>query len=138
MKCLLKSVRFHLADSYDLAMHFAWKAFQFQASLCLHQRVGHRPLSAAEITRIGSMSNKRRIKSASAVPPTWVDRTSNNEEEMAATKIQATFRGYFLRKLARAYVKGQYPKLLFFSETLSFHLSLLQAAGKKMTNVLTL
>ncbi|XP_078372473.1 androglobin-like isoform X6 [Oculina patagonica] len=106
MKCLLKSVRFHLADSYDLAMHFAWKAFQFQASLCLHQRVGHRPLSAAEITRIGSMTNKRRIKSASAVPPTWVDRTSNNEEETAATKIQATFRGYFLRKLARGYVKG--------------------------------
>lgn len=106
MRCLLKSVRFHLADSYDLAMHFAWKAFQFQASLCLHQRVGQRPLSAAEITRIGSITNKRRIKSAAVVPPTWVDRTSNNEEETAATKIQATFRGYFLRKLARAYVKG--------------------------------
>ena len=87
-------------------MHFAWKAFQFQASLCLHQRVGHRPLSAAEITRIGSMTNNRRLKSASAVPPTWVDRTSNSEEETAATKIQATFRGYFLRKLARGYVKG--------------------------------
>ena len=109
MRCLLKSVRFQLADSYDLAMHFAWKAFQFQASLCLHQRVGHRPLSAAEITRIGSITNKRRIKSAAAVPPTWVDRTSNNEEETAATKIQATFRGYFLRKLARAYVKGKFP-----------------------------
>lgn len=108
MKCLLKSVRFNLADSYDLAMHFAWKAFQFQASLCLHQRVGHRPLSAAEITRIGSMTKKRTIKSAPAVPPTWVDRTSNSEEEAAATKIQASFRGYFLRKLARAYVKGQY------------------------------
>ena len=106
IKCLLKTVRFHLADSYDLAMHFAWKAFQFQASLCLHQRVGHRPLSAAEITRIGSMKNKRRLKSASEVPPTWVDRTSNSEEENAATKIQATFRGFFLRKLVRAYVKG--------------------------------
>lgn len=52
------------------------------------------------------MTNKRHIKSAAAVPPTWVDRTSNNEEETAATKIQATFRGYFLRKLAQAYVKG--------------------------------
>ena len=89
-------------------MHFAWKAFQFQASLCLHQRVGHRPLSAAQITRIGSMTNKRRLKSASAVPPAWVDRKSNNEEEIAAAKIQATFRGYFLRKLARAYVKGMF------------------------------
>lgn len=106
MRCLLKSVRFYLADSYDLPMHFAWKAFQFQASLCLHQRVGHRPLSAAEITRIGSMTKKRAVKSAGAVPPTWVDRTSNSEEEGAATKIQAAFRGYFLRKLARAYVKG--------------------------------
>ena len=106
IKCLLKTVRFHLADSYDMAMHFAWKAFQFQASLCLHQRVGHRPLSAAEITRIGSMSAKRRLKSASAVPPTWVDRTSNSEEENAAARIQATFRGYFLRKLSRGYVKG--------------------------------
>lgn len=54
------------------------------------------------------MTKKRTIKSAPAVPPTWVDRTSNSEEEAAATKIQASFRGYFLRKLARAYVKGQY------------------------------
>lgn len=103
-------MKFHLADSYDLPMHFAWKAFQFQASLCLHQRVGHRPLSAAEITRIGSMRNTRRLKSSSAVPPTWIDRTSNNEEEAAATKIQATFRGYFLRKLARGYVKGMFAR----------------------------
>lgn len=115
MRCLLKSVRFHLADSYDLPMHFAWKAFQFQASLCLHQRVGHRPLSAAEITRIGSMTKKRAVKSAGAVPPTWVDRTSNSEEEGAATKIQATFRGYFLRKLARAYVKGWCGALKFLT-----------------------
>ena len=115
MRCLLKSVRFHLADCYDLPMHFAWKAFQFQASLCLHQRVGHRPLSAAEITRIGSMTKKRAVKSAGAVPPTWVDRTSNSEEEGAATKIQAAFRGYFLRKLARAYVKGWCGALKFLT-----------------------
>ncbi|XP_015772196.1 PREDICTED: androglobin-like [Acropora digitifera] len=106
IKCLLRSVRYHLADSYDLAMHFAWKAFQFQASLCLFQRVGHRPLSAEEITQIGSRPSKRRLGSRSAVPPTWVDRTSSTEEEMAATKIQAQFRGYYVRKLSRAYVKG--------------------------------
>ena len=53
------------------------------------------------------MSAKRRLKSASAVPPTWVDRTSNSEEENAAARIQATFRGYFLRKLLRGYVKGR-------------------------------
>ena len=87
-------------------MHFAWKAFQFQASLCLFQRVGHRPLSAEEITQIGSRPSKRRLGSRSAVPPTWVDRTSSTEEEMAATKIQAQFRGYYVRKLSRAYVKG--------------------------------
>ncbi|XP_068698412.1 androglobin-like isoform X1 [Montipora foliosa] len=104
-KCLLRTVRYHLADSYDLAMHFAWKAFQFQASLCFYQRVGRRPLSAEEITQIGSRPIKRRLTS-SAVTSTWVDRTSNAELKMAATKIQATFRGYFVRKLARAYVKG--------------------------------
>lgn len=106
IKCLLRSVQYHLADSYDLAMHFAWKAFQFQASLCLFQRVGHRPLSAEQITQIGSRPSKRRLGSRSAVPPTWVDRTSSTEEEMAATKIQAQFRGYYVRKLSRAYVKG--------------------------------
>ena len=52
------------------------------------------------------MTAKRRLKSAPAVPPTWVDRTSNSEEENAAARIQATFRGYFLRKLSRGYVKG--------------------------------
>ena len=104
-KCLLRTVRYHLADSYDLAMHFAWKAFQFQASLCFYQRVGRRPLSAEEITQIGSRPIKRRLTS-SAVTPTFVDRTSSAELKMAATKIQATFRGYFVRKLARAYVKG--------------------------------
>lgn len=61
------------------------------------------------------MTNKRAVKSAGAVPPTWVDRTSNSEEEGAATKIQAAFRGYFLRKLARAYVKGWWGALKFLT-----------------------
>ena len=114
MKCLVKTVRFHLGDLYDLDMHFAWKAFQFQAALCLHQRVGHRPLSAAEITRIGSMNRQRNVKSASEVPSSLQDRASSNAQELAATRIQATFRGYFLRKLAKAYIKGSFCLFFFY------------------------
>ena len=71
------------------------------------------------------MTNKRQLKSASAVPPTWVDRTSNNEEENAATRIQATYRGYFLRKLARGYVKGEFIVVPIATVTIIFFVRVL-------------
>ena len=103
MKCLFKTLKSHLGETYDANMRFAWKCFAFQASLCLKQPVTRRPLSAAEIRRIGAMKRRSPVKSASTVPPTWVDRVANTEEEMAALKIQALFRGFFVRRLARAY-----------------------------------
>ena len=113
MKCLFKTLKSHLGETYDANMRFAWKCFAFQASLCLKQPVTRRPLSAAEIRRIGAMKRRSPVKSASTVPPTWVDRVANTEEEMAALKIQALFRGFFVRRLARAYCPSMLLGILF-------------------------
>ncbi|KAK3749551.1 hypothetical protein QZH41_007285 [Actinostola sp. cb2023] len=106
MKCLFKALKYNLAEAYTQEMHFAWKAFAFQATLCVRQHISQRPLSAADITRIGSIKHGSSVKLSNDVPESWVDRSANVDEESAATKIQASFRGHFVRKLAMAYIAG--------------------------------
>lgn len=115
MKCLFKALKFNLGEAYTPEMHFAWKAFAFQAALCMRQHISQRPLSAAEITRIGSLKRKSFLKTSSEVPSSWADRTANVDEHGAATKIQASFRGHFVRKLAKAYMTGKHPCFVFIA-----------------------
>lgn len=113
MKCLFKALKYNLGEAYNQEMHFAWKAFAFQAALCVRQHIAHRPLSAADITRIGTLKRGSLAKLMNNVPDSWVDRSANLDEETAATKIQASFRGHFLRKLATAYINGELSFLLY-------------------------
>ena len=107
MKCFFKALKYNLGEAYNEEMHFAWKAFAFQAALCVRQHIAHRPLSAADITRIGSLKRSSLANMLNEVPESWTGRSSNTDEERAATKIQALFRGHFLRRLATAYVNGK-------------------------------
>ena len=106
MKCFFKALKYNLGEAYNEEMHFAWKAFAYQAALCVRQHIAHRPLSAADITRIGTLKRGSLAKLMNDVPESWVDRSANLDEVTAATKIQAVFRGHFLRRLATAYVNG--------------------------------
>ena len=104
MKCLFRTLKSNLGEMFDPNMHFAWKALAFQASLGMRHHISPRPYSAAEITRIGSI--KRHVttpKRSSSIPSTWTERLANKDEQKAAEKIQAVFRGHFQRKLSKAY-----------------------------------
>ncbi|XP_048577844.1 androglobin isoform X3 [Nematostella vectensis] len=105
IRCLFKALKYNLGDAYDPAMHFAWKAFAFQASLCVRQHIAFRPLSAADITRIGTMRRDSPMKRPTSVPSSSQEKPSQHEE-VAALKIQSSFRGHFVRKLAKAFVAG--------------------------------
>ena len=104
MICLLETLSTQLCEDYTRDVHFAWKAFDYIARVYLKERLTFRPKSSAEVARIGSIhktqSDLSRCLSSSNQQLTTMD------EEVAATKIQATFRGYYVRKLSNAYKPG--------------------------------
>ena len=106
MICLLETLSAHLGEEYTRDMHFAWKAFNFISQVYLKERFTFRPRSSVDVARIGSVHKKRselsRCLSSSS------HRMSAIDDNSAATRIQATFRGYYIRKLNKAYKPGEF------------------------------
>ncbi len=104
MICLLETLSAQLAEEYTRDMHFAWKAFDFISQVYLKERFTFRPRSSVDVARIGSVHKKRselsRCLSSSS------HRMAAIDDKSAAIRIQAAFRGYYVRKLNSAFRPG--------------------------------
>jgi hypothetical protein len=104
MICLLEALTAQLGEEYTRDMHFAWKAFDFISQVYLKERFTFRLRSSADVARIGSVHKKRsdlsRCLSSSS------HRMATIDDNSAAIRIQAAFRGYYIRKLNMAYKPG--------------------------------
>lgn len=104
MACLLETLNAQFNEDLTRDVQFAWKAFDFISRVYLKEKLVFRPSSSAEIERIGRVHKKR--SELSQCLPSKTSRTSKMDEDYAATIIQATFRGYIVRKLNMAYKPG--------------------------------
>ncbi|XP_028410021.1 androglobin-like isoform X2 [Dendronephthya gigantea] len=102
MICLLETLSTQLGDEYTRDMHFAWKAFEFISQVYLKERFSFRPRSSVDVARIGSV-HKKRSDLSRCLSSSSHHRTATIDDNSAATRIQAVFRGYYVRKLNTAY-----------------------------------
>ena len=110
MKCLFATLRETLDEQYTQDMRFAWRALHYVASLCQKLKKTKRPLSADDISRIGSgvlKTDSGEVAKSLSVPPTSLDRAPLTTDEMAAVTIQSSFRGHLTRKLHKSYTIGK-------------------------------
>lgn len=112
MICLLETLSSQLGEEFTRDIHFAWKAFDFVARVYLKERLTFRPRSPADVSRIGSVHKKRCDLSKTLLPSS--QQLQSMDDDFAATKIQATFRGYYVRKLNSAYRPGTYIRMCSF------------------------
>ena len=104
MICLLETLSTQLGDEFTRDMHFAWKAFEFISQVYLKERFSFGARSSMDVTRIGSVHKKRSDLSRCLSSSSHC--TATMDDNSAATRIQAVFRGYYVRKLNAAYKPG--------------------------------
>jgi len=118
-KSFLKVIKIELGDNYTPAMDFSLKALKYEIYLRLKKytsiRSKQRPTSLTLPQRKFSIESPN-IHVKFSVPD--ITMLLPNKEEHAATRIQATFKGYYERKLQRAHLIGTKENSLV-SETLT-------------------